>query len=109
MAADEIHVGDIGTVFTITIYDGTTAVDISSASFTSTARQLLFRKPDGTISTQTAALTSGGTNGSLSFTAPSTLFDSDGTWKVQAVLMLGTSTATYHSDIYIFRVYPNLQ
>lgn len=32
MPANEIHQNDIGTAFTITIQDGTTAVDISTAT-----------------------------------------------------------------------------
>lgn len=32
MAANEIHVNDIGTVFTVTIKDGSSAVNISTAS-----------------------------------------------------------------------------
>ena len=43
MASNEIHKNDIGTVFKVTIKDGSSAVDIS----TSTTKQLIFKKPSG--------------------------------------------------------------
>ena len=43
MAQDEIHKNDVGTVFELTIKDGQATVDVS----TTTAKQIIFRKPDG--------------------------------------------------------------
>lgn len=103
MSADEIHVGDKGTRFSVTLYDGTTAVDISD----STARTLEFRRPDGTIFTASATMSGTGSGGSMYYDLPTTTtLDQDGTWKVQAVVDYPTSR--FHSDIYAFIVYPNL-
>ena len=41
MAANEIHINDVGTKFLVTVTDGTSAVNISSAS----TKQLIFKKP----------------------------------------------------------------
>ena len=43
MASNEIHKNDIGTVFKVTIKDGSSAVDI----YTSTTKQLIFKKHSG--------------------------------------------------------------
>jgi hypothetical protein len=103
MSADEIHVGDKGTRFAITVYDGTTAVDISA----STARTLEFRKPDGTIFTATAALTTGGTDGGMYYDVPTTTtLDQSGRWKMQGVVSF--SGSVFHTDVYPFLVEPNL-
>ena len=40
MAANEIHVNDVGTKFLVTVTDGSIAVDISSA----TTKQLIIKK-----------------------------------------------------------------
>lgn len=103
MSADEIHVGDKGTQFVVTLYDGTTVVDIS----TSSARTLEFKMPTGTVFTVTATLSGSGTSGAMSYTIPTTTtLATDGRWKLQAVVEFATSK--FRSDIYEFRVYPNL-
>jgi len=44
MAANEIHINDVGTKFLVTVTDGTSAVNISSA----TTKEFIFQKPSGT-------------------------------------------------------------
>ncbi len=106
MASDEIHVGDIGTVITTVIYDGTSIVDISTAN-TTTARLIVFGKPDGTFSTQGASFTGTGSDGSMAFTVnTSTFWDAEGAWRLQAIVYLGTSK--FSSDVHDFKVYKNL-
>jgi len=102
MSQNEIHVGDTGTVLTAIIYDGTTVQDLSGT----TNRYFVFKKPDATFSTVTAAFTTAGTDGSLSFTSTASTFDEDGTWQLQAILVFASSK--FYSDFYTFRVYPNL-
>ena len=63
MAANEIHMNDVGTKFLVTVTDGTTAVDISSA----TTKQLIFQKPSGTKLTKATAFTSDGTDGKMQY------------------------------------------
>lgn len=102
MSNNEIHVGDQATVFTITLYDGTSAVDISGA----TGKAFVFTSPDGTTSTITVNFVGGGTAGSLVYTTTASTFSNEGLWKMQAVVTFATSK--FHSDIHQFVVYPNL-
>lgn len=104
MAAGEIHVGDTGTVFRVTIYDQDNVVrDIS----TYTTKQLIFRKPDGTILTKTADFYTDGTDGIIQWTTTSASdLDLDGTWKLQAKVASGSNS--HKSDIVDFKVWPNL-
>jgi hypothetical protein len=104
MAADEIHIGDC-TEFRATVYDGTSTVDISSATTTAT-RFFTFKKPDGTLSTQSASLFGTGSTGSCAFTATTLFLDTAGEWQAQLTLIL--SSGTFHSDVYKFTVYSNL-
>lgn len=107
MGANEIHVGDIGTVMTATIFDGTSTVDISSATGAS-SKYFLLCPPDTTTSvTVTASFIGGsGTNGVLGFTSAADTFTTVGAWKLQAWVTLGTGT--FHSDVYKFNVFENL-
>jgi len=105
MAADEIHVGDVGVEFTVTIMDGSSTVDISTIN-TTTGRQFLFRDSNGNVSTVTAALVGTGSTGSLIYTSTSSTFATDGAYSLQAVITLGNNT--FHTDIYKFTVHPNL-
>lgn len=105
MSVNEIHVGDC-TVFKPTIYDGSSVVDISSA--TTTSLLLFFKKPGGSVTTQTASFVTTGSDGALKFTASASLLDSDGLWQLQAKVTLGTTTSVFYSDVYKFQVYPNL-
>ena len=103
MSADEIRVGDKGTQFQVTLYDGTSVVDISA----STARVFEFKMPTGTVSTVTASLSGSGTSGVITYTVDTTTtFAVDGKWKLQARVTFATSS--FRSDIYEFRVHPNL-
>lgn len=107
MAANEIHVGDAGTVFTINVLDGTTAVDLSSAN-TSTSRLIYFIDSSGNTSTANALFSGSGTAGVLLFTTTASTFNTSGSWKMQLALILGTTTAAFRTDVYRFTVYPNL-
>lgn len=102
MAQDEIHQFDIGTVITLTVKDGTSAVDISGAS----TYNLVFGKPDGTSVSQTGTFTTDGTDGKLYYTTVANDLDQCGWWKVQAIV---TNTAgTWKSDIGNFEVHRNI-
>lgn len=78
-----IHDGDVGTVFTVTMKDEDgVVVDISSF----TTRQLLYRKPDGTVDTQTAAFVTDGTDGKITYTTAAGDIDLPGNWRIQPKL-----------------------
>ena len=102
MAANEIHVGDIGTVFEVTLMDGSSVVDLSSA----TTKELVFRKPDGVKLTKTAAFKTDGTDGIITYTSVTDDLDTAGTWRLQAHVVIGGGT--WRSDIGDFKVHENL-
>lgn len=75
-----VHVGDETTFTCICVDKDNNAVDISAA----TVKSILFRKPDGTIVTQTATFTTDGTDGSIYYTTDDTDLNVVGTWKYRA-------------------------
>lgn len=102
MASNEVHVGDIGTIFRVTVLDANSAIDISGA----TTRQLIFQKPDGSTLTRSGSLTTDGTDGKLEYASVSGDLDMAGRWSLQVYLVLATWEGK--SDIGSFIVYPNL-
>jgi len=104
MSANEIHKSDIGTLFKVTIKDGDTAVDISSASVT---KQIVFRKPSGTLLTKAASFFTDGTDGILTYTSISGDLNEIGSWKLQAYVVLGSNE--FRSDLASFKVHRNLE
>lgn len=104
MAAGEVHIGDIGTIFLVTFKDGNKLVDISPA----TTKSLRFKKPDGTELTVGGSFTSSdyGVSGLLQYAAVSGDINQVGTWRVQGYLI--SSGNLYQSDIGTFKVHPNL-
>ena len=103
MAANEIHFNDIGTILTITLYDGTNIVDISAAEIVKT---IIFGKPDGTSVSHTGTYTTDGTDGKMYYTTVDGDLDQRGWWKVQAKIV--DSTGTWSSDIGNFEVHENI-
>lgn len=104
MACEEIHVGDIGTVFRATISDDCagTIVDVSTAS----AQSLTFLKPDGSTVTKTTVFYTDGTDGIIQYVTILDDLDQAGTWKLQGAVTL--PTGTWSTDIHKFKVYANL-
>ena len=104
---EELHVGDIGTIVRATINDtdaaGTASVFNASGAIT---KQLIFRKPDGTKLTKSAAFTTDGTDGKMQYTTISGDLDTAGAWNIQAYLV--TSSGTWYSSVGSFKVYENL-
>lgn len=101
-----IHNGDLGTTFllTITESDGTTAVDVSTA----TKLQMIFLDPDGVSTTKTAALNTTGTDGKIKYVSEAGLIDVSGTWQVQGYVEFGGGTSKYYSSAVSFLVEDNL-
>ena len=102
MAANEIHKGDIGTQFTVTVQDGTTVVDISTAS----TKQLIFKKPGGTILTKSTSFVTDGTDGKMQYVSVDGDLSDDGVWKMQGKVIIGGNS--FSTDITSFKVYRNL-
>lgn len=101
MAANEIHVNDVGTQFKLTISDNGTVVDVSSAT-----KQIHFRKPDGTCLEKTANNFTDGTDGIITYITQSGDLDTVGMWKLQAYIDFGSTE--FYSDLHFFRVHKNI-
>jgi hypothetical protein len=96
------HVGDVGTIFEGTFYDGGVIVDISAA----TTKEILFRKPDGTVVTKTGTFSTDGTDGKLRYTTIAGDLDQAGDWRVQGYIV--TPTGSWKSSVETFTVLANL-
>ena len=73
---DTININDIGTDLQITVKEGTSVVDISTA----TTLQILLTAPSGAVKTKTATLINTGTDGQMRYTTVSGDIDEVGTW-----------------------------
>lgn len=103
MAANEIHVNDIGTTFSVTVVDEySVVVDLSGVL----TKQLLFKKPGGTILTKNASFVTDGTDGKIKYLSQSGDLDQYGKWSLQAFVDFGDTE--WYSDIHKFTVYKNV-
>lgn len=102
MAANEIHLNDIGVQFLVTLKDGDDVIDISSA----TTKQILLLKPSLELLTKSATLYTDGTDGKLYYISESGDLNELGTWKLQCKVTIGTYT--WHSDLISFKVHRNI-
>ena len=102
MAANEIHVDDVGTQFLLTIMDGSAAVDISSAS----TNQIIIKKPSGTKMTKSATFSSDGSDGKIYYSSIADDLDETGSYKLQGKVII--SDGTFYTDITTFKVHRNL-
>lgn len=100
--SSEIHVGDIGTQFIITVKEDDSIVDISSAS----SIIIYLKKPNGVSYEKYGSFVTDGTDGKLFYTSVYGDFDAPGLYKLQAKLTMGGST--YHSNLETFKVYCNI-
>lgn len=100
--ASEIHYGDIGVNFNITVMNGTAVLNVSNAN----SINIIFQKPDGSDLTKTATLVTNGTDGNIRYTSVSGDLDQVGTWQIQARVDFGASV--FSTDIQKFKVYRNI-
>ena len=105
MAANEIHMNDVGTKFLVTVTDGTTAVDISSAT-SGSSKIIIFKKPSGTKEEKNASFNTDGTDGIMNYTIQTDDLDEIGTYQIQGKVVI--SDGTFFTDIKKFKVHRNL-
>lgn len=99
----EIHKGDIGTKFLLTIEDNGVAIDISA----STVKTIIFRRPDGVVRAKTAQFNTDGTDGKIYWTTTAvTDLDVTGDWHIQGYIEIGTGK--WHTSVEDFTVEDNL-
>ena len=102
MPANEVHKNDVGTIFRVTLKDGNTVVDLSSA----TALYFLFKRPDGTSIQRTAVYYTNGADGIIQYTMVSGDLSQDGRWRLQPYVTL--PSGSWYGDIYEFDVHKNV-
>ena len=102
MAANEIHLNNVGTEFRVTVLESGTAVNVAAAT-----NYIKFSKPDNTVVTQSGSLYTDGTDGIIKYTSVSGDLDTVGTWKIQAFVDF-PGVNEFYSDIGSFKVYKNL-
>jgi hypothetical protein len=102
--ASEIHYGDIGVNFNITVMNGAVPLDVSNADNI----YIIFQKPDMNAASviKTASLVTNGTDGKIKYTTVSGDLDQIGTWQIQARVNFGISV--FSTDIQKFKVYRNI-
>ena len=102
MAAREIHVGDIGTNFRITLKDDLAIVDASGA----TTQELIFKPPRLPSFARTTSYVIDGTDGQIEYATVDGDLSVKGVWKLQAHIVL--AAGEWRSDVYEFPVHENL-
>lgn len=100
--ASEIHYGDIGVNFNITVMNGSVPLDVSNTDHI----YIIFQKPDGSDLTKTGTLITDGKDGAIKYTTVSSDLDQIGTWQIQAKVDFGASV--FSTDIQKFKVYRNI-
>lgn len=100
--ADEIRIGDIGTIIRATVKDGTTAVNISTA----TVKTIILEKPDGTNLEKEASFYTDGVDGIIQYTTILGDLSTSGIWKLQGLVTM--PSGTWRTTIESFTVYDNL-
>ena len=104
MAAGEIHRGDIGTTFVVTIKDENgSVVDVSGATTT----KINFKAPNvASVLGKTASLYTDGTDGKIKYVSQSGDLYCAGMWLLQGFIT--TPSGSWSSDIVSFKIFPNL-
>ena len=105
MAANEIHENDIGTKFKLTVKDGSSAVNISSAVSAGT-KQVIIKKPSGDMLEKNASFTTDGTDGVMEYTTVANDLEESGTYKLQGKVQI--TDGTFFTDVHTFKVYRNI-
>lgn len=107
--ANEIHKGDIGTIFRITLMDGEVIMDVSSA----TSMSIKFSKPKATptavaeVVVKTAVFETDGTDGVIQYATILGDLDTLGKWGIQGYVELPAWQG--HSDKGTFKVFDNYE
>jgi hypothetical protein len=102
MAAD-IHSGDIGVVFKLTVHDQDGLI---LSLIGATVMQIIFKAPDGALKTMTAVFSTDGSDGNMQYATLGGDLHIDGNWKHQGYIEVNNFKG--HTDIVAFKVKPNL-
>ena len=100
--ASEIHYGDVGVNFNITVMNDSVPLDVSNADHI----YIIFENPEGGDSIKNATVVTDGRDGKIKYTTVSGDLDQIGTWQIQAKVDFGTSV--FSTAIQRFKVFRNL-
>jgi hypothetical protein len=103
MSAGDIHQNDVGTVFEVTIKDGSEIVDIHTA----TVKQIVFQDPNGVKRAKAASFSTTGADGKIRYVTLAGDLDLVGKWALQAYVEM--PSGKWHSDISKFVVFTNIK
>jgi len=99
----EIHLGDVGTTFIVTVTNSSGgALAISNA----TVKELTFQRPDSTALTKAADFVNDGNDGKIKYTTITGDLSMTGSWKIQAHIV--TPMGGWRTSTANFTVLPNL-
>jgi hypothetical protein len=98
----EIRVGDINVQMILNIIEDGEPVDLSTVFST----EILIRKPDGVLLTNSANFMTDGTDGRIYYNSVAGDFDQEGIHKIQA--RITTGAGFYQSQIKNFKVHGNI-
>lgn len=104
--AAEIHVGDTGTKFLMTLKkEDDSIANLSGVEVTSV--DFVFKKPDATTITRVTSFETNGTDGQVKYVTTSSDLSISGKWSIQAYV--NTTNGVWHSNITKFDVKANLK
>ena len=106
MALEEVHVGDIGTIFVVEFREKGKVLDVSSAT---SVKKIIFNKTKAKNSktvVQDADFYVDGKDGRIKYVSILNDINIDGTWQIQGYIEL--SDGKWYSSTESFEVYPNL-
>lgn len=101
---DEIHLGDIGTHFEITLYEDceTFLPGVENA----TVKKVIFKRDDGTAFIRDAVFLTDGTDSIILYETVDGDLDKTGNWEIQAYIE--TPLGRWYSSVDCFEVFENL-
>jgi len=100
----EIHVGDIGTEFIITIFNQQS--EIQNLSFDVVSLTINFKTPSREVKTKDAELYTDGTDGRIMYVLEDGDMDEAGLWSYQCVIEF--VSGIWYTNVEKFTVYPNI-
>jgi hypothetical protein len=89
---------DYGTILTLTFQQDGADLDISLA----TTKEMIFKDPNGNVTTKTALFSNGGSDGEIYYVVESGLFNTVGTWEVEGKVI--DASGSWRSEIGNFKV-----
>jgi hypothetical protein len=102
--AQELQMNAVNAKIEITNVEDGVVLDVSTV----TSKQIIFKKPNGTLVTKTASFTTTGVDGKIKYMTEVAFLDAAGTWQMQAILTFPASGYDGRGAIGTFIVKANL-